>query len=360
MADNTKKSSNKVFDISTKTSAAPNSRPVIVGHGPLMQDPTIVTEDNKESPEEQSINTKHKINIQPLNPGIKPEEDDSSSPKVSENTPDEEQKEPTKISETKPEPSVPKLDITQAKEDSNKQNSDLNASSPSEDKKLPNNTKNEPKKSDNIAQTENEQKKAEEEAAAKSLEHAQHINDLVSSEKYFLPINQVEKKRNKRMVFLGTIICVILAIAWVDVALDAGIISNSYKLPHTHFFSLKPISSLATATKPTAPIKANNLTQTNKTIAQSAISEIGQLLSVYFTNNNSYPEALSASQLTSQSGLSSSSVKIEQNIFTPPSGVAYVYNPSPKGCTTKAKTCVSYNLKAVDLANNTTIASTSQ
>ena len=72
-----------------------------------------------------------------------------------------------------------------------------------------------------------------------SRERIEKINQLVESERYFLPINMKEKRYNQRVILIGLLICILLAVVWLDVALDAGIINNSLHLPHTHFFVLK-------------------------------------------------------------------------------------------------------------------------
>ena len=79
------------------------------------------------------------------------------------------------------------------------------------------------------------QELAEQEAEAV---HDAQVDQMVSEEKYFLTINKVEKKQRKFMI-IGAIIAILLAVAWLDVALDAGLISNTYNLPHTSFFALK-------------------------------------------------------------------------------------------------------------------------
>ena len=75
---------------------------------------------------------------------------------------------------------------------------------------------------------------AEAEAAAK---HDAEIQKLVDSKQFFLPINSVEKRRSKRVVLLGVVLSLLLALAWADVALDAGIIQINGVKPVTHFFS---------------------------------------------------------------------------------------------------------------------------
>lgn len=79
--------------------------------------------------------------------------------------------------------------------------------------------------------------KADEEAAHKLAEREAEVAKLVESRKYYLPINQVEKRRNKRAAALGLLLIIILAVAWADVALDAGIVKIPGVKPLTHFFN---------------------------------------------------------------------------------------------------------------------------
>lgn len=76
--------------------------------------------------------------------------------------------------------------------------------------------------------------------AALLAEHQAHeaaIQELVTSKKYFLPINAVEKRRTERIIFLGVVFSLFLLFAWVDIALDAHLITLGGLKPLTHFFS---------------------------------------------------------------------------------------------------------------------------
>lgn len=73
--------------------------------------------------------------------------------------------------------------------------------------------------------------------AEKQAKHDAEIEKLVNEKRYFLPINAVEKRRTKRFVILGIVLSLLLALAWVDVALDAGLIQIPGVKPFTHFFS---------------------------------------------------------------------------------------------------------------------------
>lgn len=78
----------------------------------------------------------------------------------------------------------------------------------------------------------------DEEAAAKAeAEHDAAIQKLVDSHNYFLPINALEKRKSKRFVALGILLALLLTVAWVDIALDAGLIQLGSIKPVTHFFS---------------------------------------------------------------------------------------------------------------------------
>lgn len=77
---------------------------------------------------------------------------------------------------------------------------------------------------------------AAETAAKAQAEHQVAVQKLVEQQTYFLPINAVEMRRTRRMVVLGLLLIVLLAVAWLDITFDAGLIPNTMHLPHTHFF----------------------------------------------------------------------------------------------------------------------------
>lgn len=63
------------------------------------------------------------------------------------------------------------------------------------------------------------------------------IRKLIESKKYFLPLNAVEHRRSARFAAVGVILALVLAAAWVNVALDAGLIHIDGIKPVTHLFS---------------------------------------------------------------------------------------------------------------------------
>jgi len=78
---------------------------------------------------------------------------------------------------------------------------------------------------------------AENAAAAAAAKREAALQKLVESKKYVLPINSLEQRRTKRVVLLGLLLSLLLAAAWVDIALDAGLIHLAGLHPVTHFFS---------------------------------------------------------------------------------------------------------------------------
>lgn len=349
MAESTK----KVFDVSSKTSADPTSRPIIMSHSPIMRDPTLTASEPADEglPKEETktFSSAKQIKIQPLDEDLKTEK---SEIKVQVNA----AKKPAK-KETGDNSEASDTDTAEAKADPQ---GETTAPTTHEDqpeaaaKVSDTNTEAEakqPAKNDNLnspPQNNAEQLKQEAAAAEEALAHSQHIADIVASQKFYLPINRVEKRKNRRAVVIGAVLCIILAVAWLDVAFDAGIISDTYNLPHTHFFTVKPLPALSSPS-----VASSAITPQQKSLAEVNIAGIHDLLAEYDANNGYYPGTLDPAQILPKGNSSS------LNMFTPPTGVKYLYKVSPTGCTTEAKNCQSYTLNAVQTANGSVIASQS-
>lgn len=82
--------------------------------------------------------------------------------------------------------------------------------------------------------TRQDKEAAELEASAKAQDE---IDTLIAEKTYFLPINSVELRRTQHVAVFGTLIIILLALAWLNVALDAGFITIPGIAPVTHFFS---------------------------------------------------------------------------------------------------------------------------
>ncbi len=191
-----------ITDVAHESQSAPSSssRPIIVTNRPVLRDPMI-------SNEIQSDKNTKELALQPpgkhkLQPSVTPE------PVQSEQT-WEDLSEP----KTEPEATAPLETATVASAGT-----------------LPN--KNEP------AETSLTVEASDTEAVAtKETEHDSKVQKLVDTKQYFLPINTIEKRRSKRFVALGILLSFLLAVAWVDISLDAGLIRLHGIKPLTHFFS---------------------------------------------------------------------------------------------------------------------------
>jgi hypothetical protein len=248
-ADNKTGTNRKIIDVAgPDTSAAePSARPILVTNRPIMKDPMVVEkEKNNEENEELASNTTKKLatgssksRIEPLSAPTIPEETKSTEaeskidePKNSdEEKPKTDDTESAEVTKSQDEQEPPKKD----REEPKNTESTESDTGPSEDQ--------EPSKPESKSP---EQKETEE--AVKKAEHEAAIQKIVDSKKYYVPVNTVEKRRSKRFVALGALLSLFLIIAWLDVALDAGLVNLSTNLPHTHFFSISGTTTPTAAT----------------------------------------------------------------------------------------------------------------
>jgi hypothetical protein len=215
-----------------KSAPAPTSKPVIVTHRPIMKDPMMV-EDDEPAEKVAKEDLAHTAGPK-LEPLTKPAEEPKTEPKAASDekptveSPAEEDKQaepappqPSEPSKSEPEkPTEPERPETQTAAASG---------SPTDEEKPP---AGKPGSQD----TPGPDQKSDAEAARKK-EQAKAIEKLVASGKYELPINAVEKRKARHFVILGFLLAILLALAWADIALDAGLIKVNGINPVTHFFS---------------------------------------------------------------------------------------------------------------------------
>jgi hypothetical protein len=264
----------QVMDVK-KASASATSRPIIVSSRPIMQDPMMVNSAAATAPELPSSPTHRIKKIEPLSKDIgnKPAEEpakpktatgdvatpsapaltiDAAIAKIAEkrNKPAESNPEPKAEAEAKDDKATEK-----AAEEPEKKAEKEAPAEPTEEPEQPepktetvddetegateDNEGNEDKKSGKSDQqiTEEEAAKlakaAEEEAKRKA-----QLDKLVEEKAYFLPINQVERRRTLHFSIAGILLIILLGLAWIDLAADAGLITLPVK-PVTHFFHAK-------------------------------------------------------------------------------------------------------------------------
>jgi hypothetical protein len=81
---------------------------------------------------------------------------------------------------------------------------------------------------------------SEEAAVAEAkAKREQELEDIVTSGKYAVPIDAVQRRRSRIATTMLVVLAVLLAIVLVDAILDVGILHVSSSVPHTHFFSKK-------------------------------------------------------------------------------------------------------------------------
>ncbi|HSX06657.1 MAG TPA: hypothetical protein VLG92_02980 [Candidatus Saccharimonadia bacterium] len=85
---------------------------------------------------------------------------------------------------------------------------------------------------------------AEEIAAAEAkAKRDLELEQVITSGKYHVPINAVQRRRSRMHILLLCVIGAILVVVLVDVVIDAGFVKLPVSLPHTHFFSTTAASA---------------------------------------------------------------------------------------------------------------------
>lgn len=210
-----------INDVSKPGEKAPSgtSRSIIT-HKPMMQDPMVLDPDNGSEIESKASN--------PSSGGEKVIPASSEAAKV-ELKPDDTVAELAVKAKVKKEEEAKKT-ATESSEsaDSDKQFDDK------DDQKADKSDTSETESSDGKTKSDQPDSDAEE---TKKAEHDANIQKIIDSKKFELPITTSEKRRSARFVALGILLAVLLALVWVDIALDAGLVDIPGIQPVTHLFS---------------------------------------------------------------------------------------------------------------------------
>lgn len=198
-----------IADVSHPDTSAPSdtSRPIIT-HRPMMKDPMVVAAEGKDTDPEMETEPKSYVSQHTTEAKLTPPSETAADTETDQ------------ADKAKPEEDPPaEADTQDAKDEA------AEADEPDKPDEKPEKTDAKTKRAD-----------PDLEAAAQAEQDAK-VRKLVESKKYFLPINAVEQRRSARVVAIGAIVAIILAVAWVDVALDAGLIHLGSIKPVTHLFS---------------------------------------------------------------------------------------------------------------------------
>ena len=86
----------------------------------------------------------------------------------------------------------------------------------------------------------NVKKAVADEVQTQQREH--ELESYIEDKKFFVPIDTIAQKKSVKVSIGLTILVVFLGVVLVDLMLDSGVILLVQKIPHTHFFSIKPPS----------------------------------------------------------------------------------------------------------------------
>ncbi|HSX43808.1 MAG TPA: hypothetical protein VLE69_00705 [Candidatus Saccharimonadales bacterium] len=248
MAKTTKKD-DKVMDVSKPGSSAPDasSRPVIVGHRTLLQDPMMKSAEPEADKEEKVIVSTTAPTIKP------PSESKSDKVEVVGDSPESAKIEKSDVKESAKETGEPKQDeskplavieSTEMEKDETKPETD-DEPKETEEQATTEESKDEPKpdtEPEENSESSNSDEAATdvlaEQAAAKkttdkedkeAVARQEAVQKLVTDKTYNLPIGEAKRKRNMSLVVL--LLLLIVAAALLYLAIDAEIIKTSIKLP---------------------------------------------------------------------------------------------------------------------------------
>lgn len=232
MTDKPKSSNPRpIFDVShpSKTKASATSKPVLVSNRTIIKDPMMST--GSEATTEMSSEPARmldKVTIQPLSAPALPKATITKAVAVDKDSEEalitEEPEHPNAITEaeepaqeTQPEAETAGSTAASDEEEDAEQQTDTD--------------KEDPKAKDTNAPLDLEK------AAKEQAKEEAELQKLIDSKKYFLPIETVENRKAKRFIALGVLLSLLLAAAWFDIALDAGLIHVGNLKAFTHFFS---------------------------------------------------------------------------------------------------------------------------
>ncbi len=220
-ASGKKSSAPKVMDVAKPGKSAPSttSRPVIVGHGPMMQDPMVNDQNDskKEENTEKVVVHGPKV-IAPL--GISNGSTEETKKAEPPGAP-----EPPAEPEATPETLKPEDQPTEAAEPKPDAQPE-----PQKAEATPEPAKDEPSEDgavDALAEQAAKAKKPPEDVEAAKRQEA--LDKLVTEKKYFVPIGQVSRRRHARWA-LFLFILLVLAAACV-LAVDAEVVDLGIDLP---------------------------------------------------------------------------------------------------------------------------------
>ncbi len=226
MADKPERPAQKFFDVSHPGKSTPSStsRPTIVGHHTILQDPMV----NADHENEEAITNSSSIVSRVSTTNIIPSDEAVAGYNSTE-----------KIEDTS-EPIVE--DVKDKVEDEPQVEADTETEKPkTEETELIEPESNEPSEEVdeiNIQSTDNtnteEQKKADK-STKEDLERQEAIAKLIADKTYFAPVGVNKRKSSKRNFVMPIIVALVVVFVAGYLVIDSGIVKTSVKLPVSLF-----------------------------------------------------------------------------------------------------------------------------
>lgn len=207
-----KNNDDKVFDISKpgKSQPAATSKPVIVGHKSMVEDPMVVAANKPEA-------------TTPAPVAVEPEDKPAGSPVVEEKGSIDEASHTAKVV-------TPPSDAAPAAEGDNEKPGETEAKPPEEklaEEAVADSVPDEKDDNKEVKPADSKETEAEKAKAAA-------IQELIENKKYAVKIGEVQRKRHSHWT-LAILVLLLVAIFTAYLLIDAGIIKTNIKLPY-HIF----------------------------------------------------------------------------------------------------------------------------
>lgn len=227
----------KVMDVNAPGKAAPDasSRPVIVSHKPMMEDPMMAKRSSTTTPSAPPLNSRGKT-IQPLGARSQQPSKSTAKPKADEPSNQAAEAEPS-VDEAKAEPTTVENKEVELEATDTKTAEPAKTAEPTIPAKEPEEKKpatDEPATNDPEAEPvdkQEEKKKQQEAEEAAERAAAEKYEKLIADKTYFVPVDHNVSSSAGGKVFMVILFVVLLSLLAGVLAIDAGFVETDFQLP---------------------------------------------------------------------------------------------------------------------------------
>lgn len=374
-----KKSTKQVMDVARpgKTQPSASSRPVIVGHKPVVQDPMV--NEGKKMPE-TSDSEEHKITVKRTSPKViaplksaediaaEAKEEESATPELpikpdEPEVPEVEQSAETEGTDAPEEPAIPEEESEATVPESTPEPEESTPADTGSEKEAK--SKDKDSKGKGSSSSDKGSNKKDDKKNAELERRLAEIEKLADEKKYFVHTSHTTQKQRKTGVIIALVLLLLAAGAYLTV--DAQLVKNDLKLPYEFFKEEKQPEPVAT-TQPSVEDHDEATEQSQEEEAKPAqsaaakdaqreadIKLVQSTLETYFADNGYYP---TLGQLNDKTFRASHSPLKNLDDLSDPDGAddlfaktpmknSYAYESAPTGCDDTATfRCESYTATA--------------